>query len=581
MRKHHHSILTLLAIVMLAACHGPKSERTVHSTAQQVRAGTNQDGEVLLGVDVLVTDEGGASVPCGAGTVQMTIEISRNGPEGPWVLVDSDSVATDCVEAGAGDLALVLDNSGSTLSDLTVVQEGARRAVRSVLDAGGRVSLVRSSTDSRVWSPLTDEPASLDEAIDGMFVTNGWTALWDGVRMGNETLGSVTFDEAPTAAADPGAFCASTRKQGVLLFTDGQENNSAHQKLWSDAYPGDGIDTTLEDLFGLRVNGATTPIYTIGLGGRTDAAALEQLATATGGRYVHVDEPNAVESVLAAVGESFRSAHRVCTTVPSHLCGNLDVRVTHRYTDGDVEFEQTSLHRVDLPCEARAEGRVATILLTMKATETTEDVMMTLVANTVNWVSPVDAPRVLFVLDDFHHGELADDTRTLYERLAAAGYAAEYLEEPPSGIASEDVAGFDVIWMSNPGYPMDDAATFATLLQASEAGAGIVLQGDDMSWAYGQAFATTPLTRLDHVDNGVVYCETPIDNGRAGRYRVTLGEQAQPILAGIEGSSFLYGDDIDTATPVAEGAEVVAWATVEGATDCPAKPVITAFTPTR
>jgi hypothetical protein len=428
---------------------------------------------------------------------------------------------------------------------------------------------------------LTSDPTELDGAIEKLFVTNGWTALWDGVRMGNETLGAGQ-DAGPELDTYDGseAFCAAKGKQGILVFTDGEENNSAHQELWSPDYPGDGFDTSLEDLLQLSVAGAATPIYVVGLGDDIDDDALTTLAETSGGRFVALDDLEQVDDMLVTISEYFAAAHRVCTEVPSHLCGSLDVRVTHRWTHDGTSTERSSTHHLDVPCDARANGRVATILLTMDATETSEETMMTLVGNTVNWVSPVDAPRVLFVLDDFHHDEYSQDTHGLYEKLAATGYDARYLEEPEQGVSLEDLVGFDVVWFSNPGYPMDDVGSFNALLQFSEAGGGVVFQGDDMSWSYGMNFPTTPLTRLEHVANGTEYCHTKIDNGKGGRYAVTIADGPHPVITGIEGVSFLYGDDIDTATPVAENTEVVAWATVDGSSGCPAKPVVTVFTPT-
>lgn len=294
-----------------------------------------------------------------------------------------------------------------------------------------------------------------------------------------------------------------------------------------------------------------------------------------------LDDFAGLDDVLETIAQYFSSAHRFCSAIPSHLCGSLDVRVTHRWIHGDQSVSGSNQYHLDTPCDARAAGRVATILLTMIASETTDEIITRIVANTVNWVSPVDAPRVLFVLDDFHHGELSRDTQHLYERLAETGYRAEYMDEPADGLSMDDVAGFDVVWFSNPGYPIDDAASFNTLLQFSEDGGGVVFQGDDMSYAWGNAFATTPLTRLHNVDNGTEYCGEAIDNGSGGRYRVTLETGSHPVLEGLEGTSFLYGDDIDTATLADDGGEVLAWATVEGKSDCARKPVMTVYTPPR
>jgi hypothetical protein len=222
---------------------------------------------------------------------------------------------------------------------------------------------------------------------------------------------------------------------------------------------------------------------------------------------------------------------------------------------------------------------VATVLLTLDASETSEDVVMTLVANAVNWVSPVDAPRVLFVRDDFHHGEFAHETQLLFERLAASGYRAEFLDEPEHGVTAEALAGFDVVWFSNPGYPMDDEQSFDALLEFSEAGGGVVLQGDDISWSFGHAFSTSPLTRLSHIDNGTRYCGQRIDNGVSGSYRVEVSGTSHPVIAGLEGYTFLYGDDIDSTRPLDDSTEVLVWATANDAENCARKPVVSVFTP--
>jgi hypothetical protein len=301
-----------------------------------------------------------------------------------------------------------------------------------------------------------------------------------------------------------------------------------------------------------------------------------------------MDSMDALDSVLQSVSEYFGASRRFCTEVPSYLCGSLDVRVTHRWTNGTDTTEGVREEHVDIPCDARAKGRVVTILLTLAATSATDDVIDTLVANTVNWVSPVDAPRVLFVLDDDHHNEFSNDTAQLYQRFTMAGFQASYMDEPKHGLTLENVANADVVWFSNPGYPMNDKETLNTLRQFSEAGGGVVLQGDDMSTPMGRAFPMTPLTRLEHIDNGTQYCGKNTDNGTKGSrdgddaYAVTLAAGPHPILDGIEGATFTYGDDIDMAKVIDQTAEVLATANVplgQGNRVCKDKPVIVAYTP--
>jgi hypothetical protein len=571
---------TIPLTLALGAC-GQSPREPVVSTVQAVRAGAGADGgNVMLSADVLVTD-GPVGVPCGDGQVTVTMEVSRNGEEGPWVLIEQESITTTCVDSGRGDLALVMDNSGSQVGNLEGLRADAKRVVDQVLGEQGRASFVRVSTEAGVKSELTDDPRALSAAIDGMFVANGWTALWDGVRMGNETLGAgrLAKDQLETYS-DKEGFCAASQKQGIVVFTDARDNNSAGAKLTSEKYPGDGIDTSLEDILSLKVGGTQTPIYVVGLGDQVDPLALGALAEKSGGRFFGVDSPDQAGDVLGSISEYFGSAHRVCTEIPSHLCGGLDVRVTQHFNAHGKSGVETTTHHVEVPCDARARGRVATILLTMTATETPEESMMKLVANTVNWASPVDAPKVLFVLDDSNHGEFGDDTKQIHEKLVASGYDASYLDEPAAGIAANDLAGYDVVWFSNPGYPMDDQQSFDALLRFSQEGGGVVLQGDDMSWSWGKNFATKPLTRLQHVDNGTDACGVHIDNQKGGRYRVSMNADTHPIITGLEGESVLYGDDIDLTTPMGDDIEVVAWATVEGAKGkCEKRPAVTAFTP--
>lgn len=574
---------SLVPVILLAACAPEQQEDQFGTVMQAVRAGEGEAGDTFLGADLLVTETDGSAIPCGQGEVTFTLEVSRNGEDGPYQEIESARVYRACSSASQGQLALVLDNSGSLEPDLAQLKSAAHAVSQSILGHGGTVSLTRVSTNAEVLTQLTDDQYQLSDAIDGMFVNHGWTALYDGIRMAGETLGEAD-QRATVQFQDAGAFCNLSSKRGIVAFTDSEENNSSGQSLTSAEYPGDGIDTSLKDLEELQVNGSTTPIYTVGFGDAADNTSLEQLAAATGGRHVRMSDPSAISDVLEMLAKYGESTHRVCSELPDHLCGSLHVRITHHFDDGTRVSEGTTVQRLEMPCHARAQGRVATILLTLDVAQLSEGSADRLIAQTVDWVSPVDAPSVLFVRDDFHHGEYAQDTADIYHRLQKAGYVVSLMDEPSNGASLTDFDGFDVVWFSNPGYPMDDLASFNALLQFSENGGGVVLQGDDMSWSYGKAFSTTPLTRLEHVDNGTNYCGVRVDNGRGGAYRVNMEEGTHPILAGLAGESFLYDDDIDTAWISDEAladAEVLAWATIDGKENCSRKPVIVAYTPPR
>lgn len=582
--KKAHPLLIAPATFLFFACGESPAPPQIGTLTQAVRAGASEGGEVFVGADLLVTETSGEAVPCGEGEVQFSVEVSRNGEAGPYEVVDEARVYRACSSPSQGQLALVVDNSQSLETQLDDLKSAAQRVSDHVIDRGGRVSLTRVSTNARVLSPLSDDPEQLTSAIDDMFVSNGWTALYDGVRMAGETLGQARQDAQVQSFEDATAFCNLGDKRGILAFTDSAENNSGHQSHWSAEYPGDGIDTTLDDLMQLEVDGSATPIYTVGLGESVDHGALSRLAAASGGRHVPLDASGDVEDVLAMLATYGASTHQICAALPDHVCGSLQVRIHHRFDDGENVVEGSTTKSLELPCPTRANGRVVTLLLTLNASDMQSETVRRLVAQTVNWASPVDAPRVLFVRDDFHHGEFAEDTGQLYETLRSSGYVTELMDEPSDGLRAEQLEGFDVVWFSNPGYPMDDVASFHALTEFSQAGGGVVLQGDDMSWSHGKAFSLQPLTGLSHEDNGTRYCGTRIDNGRGGTYAVSFDGESHPLTTGLEGSGFLYGDDIDTVRlpeVPAEGStlQVLATARVDGDDDCNAKPVIVAHTP--
>lgn len=574
-----------LCALSALACGSEPEPLALGATTQAIRAGAGDGGSVFVGADLLVTEGGGGAVPCSDGEVEFHVEVSRNGAGGPYQLIESAKVHRTCTSPNQGELALVLDNSQSLENELDTLKAAALRVSDTVIDNGGAVSLTRVSTNATVLSRLSNDREEMRGAIDGMFISNGWTALYDGVRMANETLGEVGGEAHQRRFGNAATFCDEGSSRSIVVFTDGEENNSRHQEHWSSTYPGDGINTSLGDLLQLNVAATTTPVYTVGLGAEADHKSLGGLAEASGGRHVALNDAGDIEDVLAMLAEYGQSTHRVCTELPDHVCGSIDVRVSHRFQSQGRAVEGSTVQHLELPCPARASGRVATLLLTLDASTLPPDTVKRLLAQTVNWVSPVDAPRVLFVRDDFHHDEFAYDTRKLYDTLVASGYAASMMDEPSEGLDVSALEGYDVVWFSNPGYPMDDIASFHALLQFSEAGGGVILQGDDMSWSHGNAFSTERLTQLEHIDNGVKYCGKNIDNGR-GAYDVELVSSAHSILAGLGGQSFRYPDDIDTAVLVPDGAgesEVLAWATAGdgNGNGCGQKPVIVAFTPDR
>lgn len=219
-----------------------------------------------------------------------------------------------------------------------------------------------------------------------------------------------------------------------------------------------------------------------------------------------------------------------------------------------------------------ADGAVVTILLTINDAFVPRDAARALTLNAVAWVSPVSNPRILVIRDDDHAGEDVEDSEQIVADCQDAGWGGVLMEEPADGIGPEALAGYDVAILSNPGHPPDDVATIEALTAFSAAGFGVIFQGDDMTRFADGSNTMEAITRLRNIDNGTEYYGYAVDNDETEhQYQVTLGEHA--LMAGIEGTTFLYGNDIDTTQLVASESIVAATAVIAGE-DTPEKAAI-------
>ncbi|MFT6144708.1 MAG: hypothetical protein ACJAV2_002594 [Myxococcota bacterium] len=282
-----------------------------------------------LALEVLATDSLGKAVSCQDGSLEIDVQVA--GDDGVSASLSSESYTIVCDDSHTGDLAIVVDNSGSESGFLPWLQQGPRSMVGEVIDRGGRASITRVSTISTVEQTLTGGATVLDSAIDHGFVTNGWTALYDGVRMGNEPLGGAVQDAAEADRAESlDVCCAGNRTLGIVAFTDGANNNSANEQ--DTSYADDGMDTTFDDLKNLRVGRTTTPIYTIGLGRHVVTDELAGLADETGGRYLQIDNAEQLPHVLDIIGDYFDTSHEVCVALPEQECGTFTLRLSTTWT---------------------------------------------------------------------------------------------------------------------------------------------------------------------------------------------------------------------------------------------------------
>ena len=86
------------------------------------------------------------------------------------------------------------------------------------------------------------------------------------------------------------------------------------------------LDTTVDQLRRLDVLGARTPLHLVGVGPSVDDAALAELAEATGGHYVGIDQFRSLHGKLMSAAARLEGQLPLCF-VPAE-CTDTEARLT-------------------------------------------------------------------------------------------------------------------------------------------------------------------------------------------------------------------------------------------------------------
>jgi Mg-chelatase subunit ChlD len=222
---------------------------------------------------------------------------------GEWL--GAKDVLVDWAAQPRLDVSLVVDNSGSQRNHLATEVSAIKGFARALFagESKDRLGIVRVSTGARPLLELTDELSQVDKVAASLSVTNGWTALWDGIRVANEQL------DRGAMAPDPSAVCYAGAYRSVVVFTDGRDNNSrAEESVRYD----DGIATSLAALLNLRAANMRTAIYPVGIGKNIDVDSLRRLATATGGRYTPIADWSSLVETLKSTASKLHQLTPIC-----------------------------------------------------------------------------------------------------------------------------------------------------------------------------------------------------------------------------------------------------------------------------
>lgn len=207
---------------------------------------------------------------------------------------------------------LVIDTSGSmNANDVSPTRlEAARTAAHkliSELPSANRVGLVSFSSSAILAAPLSDNRDNIQQAIDSL-QAGGATDTGDALSLAIAQL----------RAAVPSPAHSGKAPAMIVLLTDGAWNR--------------GPDPLIA---GADAKAAGIPIQTIGIGSRgtavqvrgqeiggVDEAALQELASATGGKYYFAAASAQLNQIYAALGSNFAwRPYKFDMTVPLVLFG--------------------------------------------------------------------------------------------------------------------------------------------------------------------------------------------------------------------------------------------------------------------
>jgi VWFA-related protein len=208
------------------------------------------------------------------------------------LVITEDGKRVEITSLGLADkdpisIVVVMDTSGSMRG---VKMDAARSAASGFISGLGSDDLAAvMSFDSQVRTEIgfTDKLSDAREKLDLLDATAGaGTCLYDALYE------SITL----TATIPSGRRAIVILTDGVDELADGRTCSKYRE----------------EDVISLAKSGSTrVPIYTVGLGGKVDAAGLQRIADSTGGRYQFASDEQKLQDLFAGLREQLRSQYKV------------------------------------------------------------------------------------------------------------------------------------------------------------------------------------------------------------------------------------------------------------------------------
>ena len=224
-------------------------------------------------VQVIVSVRDGSDAPVTALSAS-NFSLFENGSLFTGILNVSPTMTPPTVSVG-----MVLDYSQSTIPETLELETAAKSFVDQLDPVNDEAEVIKFANDIELMQPFTDNQVALKAAIDNppnftRFGTRLYDALW-------ESINHISL--------------RSSQRLAIVAVSDGRDDNES-------------LKTSSEVIAGAVGN--NVQIFTIGIGA-ADNAALQTLATGTGGQYFFTPTPSDLTTVYTTISEILSNEYTI------------------------------------------------------------------------------------------------------------------------------------------------------------------------------------------------------------------------------------------------------------------------------
>jgi tight adherence protein B len=233
------------------------------------------------------------------------LHITENGKP-----VTGVSVAHQGTQASKTAVVLLIDESQSMRGRPLAAAFAAARAFARHANAGQQIAVVTFNGNVNVLQPLTTNPSQIDSALSKPPDIVYGTKLYDSLQQALQMIDS-----------------AGTPSGAVIILTDGRN-------VGSKAKPGSVLSALAAAHVRVFSVGITSPSY--------DQAALEQMASQTGGSYVQAASTSDLKPILGQLGRRLSREYLVTYTSRANPNTRVVVSLAIKGVPGTVSTAYTT-----------------------------------------------------------------------------------------------------------------------------------------------------------------------------------------------------------------------------------------------